>query len=56
MKESIAKMSIVLWPRQEILQLVTPQLANSGRSLTQKLVEEVVIKLSELQSPDGRIR
>lgn len=49
-------MSIVLWPRQEILQLVLPQLANCGRALTQKVTEEIIIKLSKLQNHDGKIK
>eukprot|EP01040_Poterioochromonas_malhamensis_P000783 gene783-835_t len=48
-------MSIVLWPRQEILQLVLPQLSNCGRALTQKVTEEIIIKLSKLQNHDGKI-
>lgn len=48
-------MSVVLWPRQEILQLVLPALANAGRPLSQKLVEEVIIHLSKQQNRDSKI-
>lgn len=49
-------MSVVLWPRQEVLQLVLPQLATCGRLLTQKLIEEIILKLSKVQNSDGQIR
>jgi hypothetical protein len=48
--------SVVLWPRQEVLQLVLPQLATCGRLLNQKLIEELVLRLLKVQSSAGQIR
>ena len=44
-----------LWPRQEVLQLILPQLSNHGRPLTYDLVLSTVKKLARSQSPDGTI-
>ncbi len=49
-------MSIVLWPRQEVLQLVIPQLGLTGRSLTNALAISVTKQLSQYQSIEGKIR
>ncbi len=49
-------MSVVLWPRQEVLQLVIPQLGTVGRVLNQNSILEVIWKLSNVQNNDGKIR
>lgn len=49
-------MSVVLWPRQEVLQLVVPQFSTAGRSLTPSMILEVVRKLLPLRNQDGKIR
>lgn len=49
-------MSIVLWPRQEVLQLVVPQLANAGTPLSNASVELAIKTLQSLQTKDNKIR
>ena len=47
---------VTFWPRQEVLQLIIQQLANSGgKVLTNELVVSVVKQLSKQQSPEGDI-
>jgi hypothetical protein len=47
---------VTFWPRQEVLQLIIQQLANSGgKVLTNELVFAVVKQLSKLQTPEGNI-
>lgn len=49
-------MSVVLWPRQEVLQLVIPHLGNVGKGLNQFNAFHAVNKLSKLQNQDHMIR
>lgn len=47
---------VTFWPRQEVLQLIIQQLANSGgKVLTNELVITVVKQLSKSQTPEGNI-
>ena len=47
---------VTFWPRQEVLQLIIQQLANSGgKVLTNELVVSVVKQLSKQQTPEGDI-
>ena len=45
-----------LWPRQEVLQLILPQIAGHGKALTYDHVIAVVRKLIRNQTPEGLIR
>ena len=46
----------MLWPRQEVLQLVLPQLVlGGGKALSNSTVLAVVKQLSRQQSPEGKI-
>ena len=47
---------VVLWARQEVLQLVSPHLAASGKPLNSELVTAAVRKLVKSQTPEGKIR
>lgn len=53
---SAAKMSVVLWPRQEVLQLVIPQLSTIGKGLHLSTIGEISRRLLELRNTDGKIR
>jgi len=44
--------STYLWPRQEVFQLILPQLAQAGRLLNSSLVLGVIKELSRAQTPD----
>lgn len=47
---------VTFWPRQEVLQLIIQQLANSGgKVLTNELVISVVKQLSKSQTPEGNV-
>ena len=46
----------ILWPRNEVLQLVIPQIAGNGKTLTYELVFAAVRRLVKFQNPDGIIR
>lgn len=49
-------MVVLFWPRQEVLQLVIQQLANSGgKILSNDLVVAVLKQLSKQQTPEGTI-
>ena len=48
-------MPALLWPRSEVLQLVTPQLATAGRTLTNKLVLSVLCELRRAVALDGKL-
>jgi hypothetical protein len=48
-------MSVVLWPRQEVLQLVIPQLSTIGKGLHLSTVGELSRKLLELRNSQGKI-
>ena len=45
----------VLWPRQDILALVLPQIATCGRQLTTALTVSVMKLLRKYQTPEGKI-
>ena len=48
--------NLLLWPRQEILQLIIPQLvASGGKTLSVNLVLNVVKQLSKYQTTEGKI-
>lgn len=47
--------SAYLWPRNEVLQLVIPQLSGNGKPLTYDLVFMAVRRLVKCQNPDGMI-
>lgn len=49
-------MSVVLWPRQEVLQLVIPQLSAIGKGLHLSTIGEISRRLLELRNTDGKIR
>lgn len=49
-------MSVVLWPRQEVLQLIIPQLGTVGKNLNNSTATAVVRKLSTFQSDEGKVR
>ncbi len=49
-------MSVVLWPRQEVLQLVIPQLGSVGRVFNNSTIIDVIQRLSKLQNDEGKIR
>lgn len=49
-------MSMILWPRQEVLQLVIPQLGSVGRNLNANTAINVIRKLTKMQTTDGKIR
>ena len=49
-------MSTVLWPRQEVLQLVIPQLSVVGKTLDNATAINAVKQLSKFQTVDGKIR
>ena len=49
-------MSIVLWPRQEILQLVVPQLGSIGKTLDNTTAINAVRQLIKYQTIEGKIR
>jgi hypothetical protein len=46
----------IVWPRHEVLQLINPTFAQSGRSLTNSLAVEASRHLAKMQSPDRSIR
>ena len=46
---------MLLWPRQEVLQLVLPQLTSHGKPLTHELVYSISQKLLKNQTPEGLI-
>lgn len=48
--------NIIIWPRHEVLQLINPSFAQSGKILTHSLLFDTVKHLSKLQSPDRSIR
>ncbi|KAJ1423387.1 tubulin binding cofactor C-domain-containing protein [Ochromonadaceae sp. CCMP2298] len=48
-------MSVVLWPRQEVLQLVIPQLGSVGRHLNANTANNLIRRLTKLQTPEGKI-
>jgi hypothetical protein len=48
-------MSVVLWPRQEVLQLVIPQLGHVGVSLTPNAVFEIMQKLHQAADASGLV-
>lgn len=48
-------MSVVLWPRQEVLQLVLPQLGSVGRNLNANTAINLVKKLAKSQCPEGKL-
>jgi len=48
-------MSIVLWPRQEVLQLVIPELGSVGRHLNANTANNLIRRLTKLQTPEGKI-
>lgn len=45
----------ILWPRQDILALVLPQIATCGRQLTTALTVSVMKLLRKYQTPEGKI-
>lgn len=49
-------MSTVLWPRQEVLQLVIPQLGVVGKTLDNATALCAVKQLSKFQTVEGKIR
>jgi hypothetical protein len=49
-------MSIVLWPRQEVLQLVISQLGQIGKHLSNSSAIACVKQLSKHQTIEGKIR
>lgn len=49
-------MSIILWPRQEVLQLVIPELAVVGRVLNASTAMNVIRRLTRYQSTEGKLR
>lgn len=49
-------MSTVLWPRQEVLQLVIPQLGVVGKTLDNATAINAVKQLSKYQTVEGKIR
>ena len=49
-------MSIILWPRQEVLQLVIPELAIVGRVLNVSTAINVIRRLTRYQSTEGKLR
>lgn len=48
-------MSVVLWPRQEVLQLVIPQLGTVGRKLNANTALNLIKRLAKFQNSDGKI-
>lgn len=48
-------MSVVLWPRQEVLQLVIPQLGTVGRNLNANTALNLIKRLAKFQNSDGKI-
>eukprot|EP01033_Poteriospumella_lacustris_P005533 gene5533-3946_t len=48
-------MSVVLWPRQEVLQLVIPQLSTIGKGLHLSTIGEISRRLLELRNTGGKI-
>lgn len=48
--------TIFLWPRHDVLHLVTPSLCQSGRNLSNSVIIEVCRQLCRVQTPDGQIR
>ena len=49
-------LSVVLWPRQEVLQLVIPQLGTAGRNLSNTVAIKAIRKLGKVQTVEGKIR
>lgn len=49
-------MPVNLWPRQEVLHLIIPQLAQNGKGLTNELVIIAIKRLAKFQNAEGRIR
>ena len=49
-------MSIILWPRQEVLQLVIPELAVVGRVLNASTAMNVIRRMTRYQSTEGKLR
>lgn len=47
--------SSFVWPRHEVLQLINPSFAQSGRTLTNSLAVEASRHLAKMQSPDRSI-
>jgi hypothetical protein len=52
----VTRRMVVFWPRQEVLQLIIQQLANSGgKILSNELVLSVIRQLAKVQTPEGSI-
>lgn len=54
--ENSSKSSCYIWPRQEVLYLVLPQLSSCGRILSTSLILSSLKQLSKMQNSDGIIR
>lgn len=50
------EMSVVLWPRQEVLQLVVPQLGSVGRVLNKSTVVEILRRLVNYHGEEKHLR
>eukprot|EP01038_Epipyxis_sp_PR26KG_P015941 gene15941-21631_t len=48
-------MPVLLWPRQEVLQLVVPQLGQIGRPLTHTTAKNLIKRLGKFQTTEGKI-
>ena len=55
-QRTLGQSEIFLWPRNEVLQLVIPQISGNGKPLTYDLVFAAVRRLVKFQNPDGIIR